>query len=289
MADYAAKFEDYQKRADDMMTEFEHFGYHSKFEDVVQLYSQAANSFKFFKSWDQAGSCYIKLAECHFKMDGKLEAASAYVDAANCYKKTSPIHAISCLDEAVNLFSGIGKSGMAARYCKEVGDLYERLHNFEDAIIYFERAAVFFHDEAAAPSASQCKQKVAQFAALLKQYSKAIEIFEEVARNAIKSNSLRYGVRGYLLNAGICHLCINGDLSEVTEALERYQDLDATFSRTREHSLLTDLVAAYEEEDIEKFTEALMDYDSLSPLDSWKTILLLRVKEALKTRNCIKM
>ena len=27
-----------------------------------------------------------------------------------------------------------------------------------------------------------------------------------------------------------------------------------------------DLVAAYEKEDIEKFTEALMDYDSLSPL-----------------------
>jgi len=33
---------------------------------------------------------YIKIANCHLKGDSKHEAASAYVEAANCYKKFSP-------------------------------------------------------------------------------------------------------------------------------------------------------------------------------------------------------
>ena len=37
----------------------------------------------------EAGETYVKLSECHLKLDSKHEAASALVDAANAYKKTS--------------------------------------------------------------------------------------------------------------------------------------------------------------------------------------------------------
>ncbi|XP_056685261.1 alpha-soluble NSF attachment protein 2 isoform X2 [Spinacia oleracea] len=259
------------------------FGSVSKHDDAVDFYQKSATEFKIAKSWDQAGPAYIKLAECHLKSGDSHEAAGAYVEAANCYKKISPLQAISCLEQGVNLFSNIGRFSMAARHCKEVGELYEQLRDFGEAIKYFGRAADFFQGEAATTSASHCKQKVALFFAQLKQYTKAIEVFEEVAQEAVNSNLLRYGVRGHLLNAGVCHLC-KGDVVAVTNALSRYQNLDPTFSRTREYELLTDLVAAYEEQDVEKFTEVLMDYDSLSPLDSWKIVLLLRIKEDLKTK-----
>ena len=41
---------------------------------------------------------WIKTAQFFdkFQMDSKLEAASAYVDAAICYKKTSPIRESLC-------------------------------------------------------------------------------------------------------------------------------------------------------------------------------------------------
>ncbi|XP_021761021.1 alpha-soluble NSF attachment protein 2-like [Chenopodium quinoa] len=262
------------------------FGSVSKHDDEVtaEFYQKSATSFKIDKSWDQAGSAYIKLAECHLKSNRVHEAANAYVESASCYKKISPIQAISCLEQAVNLFLNSGIFSMAARYCKEVGELYEQLRDLEEAIKYFKRAADLFQGEAATTSASQCKQKVAQFSAQLKRYMKAIEKFEEVAQEAVNSNLLRYGVRGHLLNAGICHLCI-GDIAAVTNALTRYQNLDPTFSRTREYVLLTDLLAAYDRKDVEKFTEVLMDYDSLSPLDSGKTTLLLRIKENLKAKE----
>jgi len=47
-----------------------------------------------------------------------------------------------------------------------------------------------------------------------------------------------------------------------------YEKLAYNLSINRNSPTFQDLAAAYEAEDIDKFTEALMDYDSLSPLVS---------------------
>ncbi|XP_030924279.1 alpha-soluble NSF attachment protein-like [Quercus lobata] len=281
MSDQIAKGEEFEKKAAKKIKGWGLFG--SKYEDAAELYEKSANSFKLAKSWDRAGSVFIKLANCHLKADSKHEAATAYASAANCYKKTSNKDAISCLDQAVNIFLDIGRHNMAAKHCKEIGELYEPEHNIEKAIVYFERAAELFEHEATT-SANQCKQKVAEFSAQLEQYQKAIVIYEEIGRQSINNNILKYGVRGHLLNAGLCQLC-RGDIVAITNALERYQDLDPTFSRTREYKFLADVAATVDEEDIVKFTNVVREFDSMTPLDPWKTTLLLRVKESLKSKE----
>ncbi|EEF41529.1 alpha-soluble nsf attachment protein, putative [Ricinus communis] len=282
MSDQIAKGEEFEKKAEKKLNGWGLFG--SKYEDASDLFDKAANSFKLAKSWDRAGSTYVKLANCHLKLDSKHEAAQAYVDAAHCYKKTTTNEAISCLGQAVEMFCDIGRISMAARYYKEIAELYESEANVEKAMDFYEKAADFFQGEEVTTSANQCKQKVAQFAAQLEQYQKAIEIYEEIARHSLSNNLLKYGVKGHLLNAGICHLC-KGDVVSVTNALERYQDLDPTFSGTREYRLLADVAAAIDEEDVAKFTDVVKEFDSMTPLDSWKTTLLLRVKEKLKAKE----
>ncbi|KAI3474381.1 hypothetical protein Pfo_029242 [Paulownia fortunei] len=277
-----AKGEEFERKAEKKIKGWGLFG--SKYEDAADLYQKAANSFKLSKSWDRAALVYIKLAICNLKSGSKHEAASAYVDGANCYKKTSPKQAISCLEQAVNIFLEINRLNMGARYCKEIGELYEQGQNFDQAITYFERAADLYQTEEVTTSASQCRQKVAQFSAQLGKYQKAIEIYEEIARHSLNNNLLKYGARGHLLNAGICQLC-KGDVVAITNALEKYQDLDPTFSRTRECKLLADLAAAFDEEDAAKFTVAVKEFDSISKLDAWRTTLLLRVKESIKAKE----
>ena len=49
--------------------------------------------------------------------------------------------------------------------------------------------------------------QVAQFSAELGQYGEAIGIYEDVAKRCVDNNLLKYSAKGYLLNAGICHLC----------------------------------------------------------------------------------
>ncbi|CAI9091811.1 OLC1v1026929C3 [Oldenlandia corymbosa var. corymbosa] len=219
-----------------------------------------------------------------YQSDSRHEAANAYADAAHCYKKTNIRESISCLEQAVNMFMDIGRLNMSARYYKEIAELYEQDQDLEKAIVYYEKAADLFQSEDVNTTANQCRQKIAQFASQLEQYPKAIEIYEDIARQSLNNALLKYGVKGHLLNAGICQLC-KGDVVAIHNALERYQELDPTFSGTREYKLLADLATAIDEEDIAKFTDAVKEYDSMTQLDAWKTTLLLRVKEALKAKE----
>ncbi|KAF2607905.1 hypothetical protein F2Q68_00044949 [Brassica cretica] len=255
MGDHLGREEEFEKK----LNGWGIFG--SKYEDAADLLEKAANSYKLAKSWDQAGKAYLKLADCHLKSDSKHDAANAYAEAAKYYKKVDTNEAASCLERAVNIFCEIGRLNMAAS-----GYVFRTLHQkIDQAIVYYEKAAVFFQNEEVTTSANQCNLKVAQYASQLEQYEKAIKIYEDIARHSLGNNLLKYGVKGHLLNAGMCHLC-KADVVSITNALEKYQDLDPTFTGTRECKFLSDLAAAIDEEDIAKFTDVVKEFDSMTPL-----------------------
>ncbi|XP_074276540.1 alpha-soluble NSF attachment protein 2 isoform X2 [Silene latifolia] len=236
MSNYVEQAQELEKKAEKKLTGWGFLS--NKHEDAADLYDKAANYYKLAKSWDQAGATYQKLASCHLKLDSKHEAANAYTEAGHAYKKTSTKDATSCLQQSVNCFLEIGRLSMAARYCKEIAEIYEGDQNLEQAILWYEKAADLFQSEEVSTSANQCRQKIAQYAAQLEQYPKAIEIYEDIARHSLNNNLLKYGAKGHLLNAGICHLC-KGDSVSITNALDKYQDMDPTFTGTREHRLLS--------------------------------------------------
>ncbi|CAA0836644.1 Alpha-soluble NSF attachment protein 2 [Striga hermonthica] len=93
-----------------------------------------------------------------------------------------------------------------------------------------------------------------------------------------------YSVKDYLLIAGICQLYKN-DVVAINNALDRYKDLDPTFSRTWQYRFVVDLAAAIDKEDTAKFADAVKEYDRVTHLDAWITTLLLRVEEALKAKE----
>lgn len=96
-----------------------------------------------------------------------------------------------------------------------------------------------------------------------KDYYKAIELYEKVAKTSIQNNLMRWSVKEYLLKAGICQLC-TGDQVGVNNALDRYRELDPSFVQQREHQLLTDLTAAVQDGDQEAFADKVYsDYPSL--------------------------
>ncbi|KAH8947609.1 hypothetical protein BDL97_11G051800 [Sphagnum fallax] len=282
MADSEARGAEYEKKADKKLGGWSVFG--GKYDDAADLLEKAANSYKLAKSWNRAANVYIKLANCQLKLDSKHEAASAYVDAANCYKKSQPQEAVRMLNLAINLFEDIGRLSMAAKHYKDIADIYEKEENVERAMEYYEKAAELYSGEGIDSTANQCKIKVAQFAAQLEQYNKAIAIYEDVAKQSMSNNLLKYSVKGYLLNAGLCQIC-GKDVVAINNALEKYQELDPTFSSTREFKFLTDLASAIDEVDVVKFTDIVKEYDSMSRIDQWKTTLLLRAKNALKLKE----
>nr|KAJ0212569.1 hypothetical protein LSAT_V11C400224870 [Lactuca sativa] len=133
-------------------------------------------------------------------MDSKHEAASAYVDATHSYKKTSTKACIANLEQALNIFMEIGRLSMAARYCKEIAELYEQEQNLEQAIAYYNKAFDLFQGEEVTTSANQCKQKIAQFSAQLEQYQKAI--FLVVSFSVLQTNCSYLEMLQSVINGG---------------------------------------------------------------------------------------
>ncbi|KAL3742180.1 hypothetical protein ACJRO7_017633 [Eucalyptus globulus] len=278
MGDHLARGEEYERKAEKKLNSCRWWGY--KVAKATNLFRQAAFRFKLAKSWDRAGSAYTEAAKCHLKCKNTYGAARAYVLAADCYRKTSSKEAITCLEQAVNLFKNVGSLTSAATYYEDIGELYESEQNLERAVDNFERAADLFKFEEVIPRVCECKEKLAQFAAQLEQYQKATEVYEEIALYYLKEG-LKFALRKCLLHAGLCQLS-KVDIVAIENALARYQELDPTFSETSECRFLKDIANAIDKVDAVKLTDTVKEFTGITFLDSWKATLLLRVKEKLE-------
>lgn len=254
------------------------FGGSSKVEEAVECYQRAANMFKMAKKWGAAGNAFCEAASLHAKAGSKYDAAVNYVDAAHCFKKSDPNEAVSCFLKAIEIYTDMGRFTMAAKHHQSIAELYEtEAVDLDRAVQHYEQAADYFKGEESNSSANKCLLKVAQYAAQLENYDKAIQIYEQVASSSLESSLLKYSCKEYFFRAALCHLCV--DVLNAQHALERYQELCPAFQDSRECKLLNVLIDHMEEQNVDGFTEAVKDYDSISRLDQWYTTILLRIKK----------
>lgn len=253
----------------------------NKLDEAIELYQRAGNNFKLAKKWKEAGDAYFQAAGCQLQCHENDEAATSFVSASKCYKKTSPLEAIQSLQQAIQLLTERGRFQTAANHQKVIAEIYESdLIDIEKALEAYELASDWYAAEEASVLSTQCSLKAAHFCGELEQYEKAISIFEKAAANSIDNNLTKWSVKEYLLKAGICHLATN-DLVATHDALERYCNMDMSFSETREYKFLENIYHAVEEGDIDAFTQHVANYDSLTKLDPWKTKLLLKIKKGM--------
>lgn len=165
------------------------------------------------KKWSSAGRAFYDAADLHSKAGSRHDAANNYVDAANCFKKSDTngtiiiydnsnqnivyiyLHkykinddgyfifteAISCLLKAIEIYTDMGRFTMAAKHHQSIAEIYEsEAVDLERAVHHYEQAADYFRGEESNSSANKCLLKVAQYAAQLENYDKAIQIYEQV-------------------------------------------------------------------------------------------------------------
>jgi len=253
-------------------------GGNSRLDDAVECYQRAANMFKMAKNWGQAGKAFCEAANLHSKAGSRHDAATNYVDASNCYKKVDPNEAVSCLLKAIEIYTDMGRFTMAAKHHQTIAEMYENEANdLQRSVQHYEQAADYFRGEESTSSANKCMLKVAQYAAQLEDYDKAIQIYEQVASSCLDSSLLKYSAKEYFFRASLCHLSV--DLLNAQHALEKYSQQYPAFQDSREYKLVKELCEHLEEQNIEGFTESVKDYDAISRLDQWYTTILLRIKK----------
>ncbi|KAL6710770.1 vesicular-fusion protein S17 [Coniothyrium glycines] len=264
---------------------FSFFGGRSeKYEAAADQFIAAANAFRMQKMGKEAGEAFEKAASVQRQqLNEPDDEANSLTEAFKAYRKDDPEAAARCLDKAIAHYCSKGNFRRAATHKQNLAELYEvELGDNTRAAAAYEEAAGWYESDNAEALANKLWLKTADLVALDgKDYYKAIELYEKVAKTSIQNNLMRWSVKEYLLKAGICQLC-TGDQVGVNAALDRYRELDPSFVQQREHQLLADLAAAVQEGDQEMFADKLFQYDQLSKLDKWKTTLLLRIKSNIE-------
>lgn len=251
-------------------------------EEAAETFVKAGNNFKLAKAWKLAGNAFEKAASVYAECsDMDYEAASKYADAAKCFKAADPPRAIAAFENAVKIYTDSARFQQCARYTKEVAEIYESQNQPDRALEAYLSAADFYDMEDAKSNANSMRVKVAELSGSSGKFAEAADLYESVAQTALGNNMLKYGAREHLLRAGLCRLCLADDIG-AQRAVQKYGEMDPTFSTSREGQLLASIVQAVDEGDVEGFTKKLVEYDAVSKLDPWKTSVLLRIKNSIK-------
>ncbi|KAK4469932.1 hypothetical protein MN116_007433 [Schistosoma mekongi] len=257
-----------------------------KTDEIISLYEKAGNCFKMAHNWTEAGNAFLKAASLSLNQGSKHDAATRYVDASVVFKKDDPEKAIECLTEAIKIYTDMGRFTIAAKHHLTVAEIYEKnLVDIEQAIRHYEQAADYYKGEESNSSAMKCQLAVAQLAAQLGQYVKAANLFEEAGKASMENNLLKYGAKGHLFKAAICHFCV--DLINGQKALKNYEECYPMFADSRECGLMKKLSEALEQENVEAFTVAVKEYDSITRLEPWITSLMLKLKKTISDEEDI--
>ena len=125
-------------------------------------------------------------------------AATKCTTAATIWNTISspPTEAVNTLMKAIDIFTDMGRFTVAAKHHQTIAEIYETDKvDLEKCIKHYEKAADFFRGEESTSAANKCQLKVAQYAAEMKDYEKAISIYDQVC-------GARIGVFGALHFSG---------------------------------------------------------------------------------------
>ena len=194
-----------------------------------------------------------------------------------------------CLDEAKSLYAQEGRLSECAKLAKRRAEIFEKAEIIDLMLESYAEAAELFDGEDQKGETRNCKLKIAHYKALIEEKDaicEAIEIYEDVAKESLESNLLKWSVKQYYLKALLAALVLAANqlgktVDDVREKRAEYCSLDATFEETREDNLIVGCIDAIEEGDLEAFATACNEFDEITKLDSWQTTLLLRAKNGI--------
>ncbi|OLY80533.1 putative vesicular-fusion protein sec17-like protein [Smittium mucronatum] len=230
--------------------------------DLLQKANKKAEQKGWFGSrkYDEAAELFERAAN-QFKI-AKLwsDAGDSFMRAAEMYTKDGEI------DDSSQAF-------ISASKC------YKKVKP-ESSITALQKAVSILIQKGRFHAAAGHQKDIANtYETELLDFEKAMTAYETAAE-CIDNQLTKWSIKDYFFKAGLCYLAGNDQIG-ASKAVERYQELDPSFSSTRECKLLINLINDISEEDVESFTNHVAEFDQLTQLDSWKTALLLKTKKSI--------
>jgi len=255
------------------------FGKSTKHRQAADKFKMAGNSFKIAQAWDHCGDAFLKAHE-NFNLTGDdaLDALTCLEEAGQAYKKNKGDNnrALSVLRQAVDTYNLDGRFARGLKALESIAEIHESDENWEGAVETYEQIAQLALNDNKPSQANKWHLKMAGILSeKMEAYAHAGEIFKDVGNQSMKSNLGKYAAKGYYFQY-LCCLIATGDCVAVEAGLESCKNTDYSFVSSREFEFIQRLNCACLELDNQEYAQACADFDAISPLDPWKTTMLLK-------------
>jgi len=255
-----------------------------KYEDVAELFTKAAKQYQLAKAYTDAGNAYMRATECYRHSNfSQHQIANCYIQAAQNFAKQDVTAGIAAMIKGISIMAEDGKFSQAAKYEKELAEMFETIGDLDNAVKHYEVAAEYYEMEGSKATGADCLSKVVPLCAEKGDYHKAIALLEKMC-DATASTLARHSIKEHCLKAGILFLCIPDHIA-ANKSLEKWLGKYADFRGTREHNFLSQLISAAAKNDGDSFKKAIIEWESISPLDNFKDTYLKIATEKLNSEG----
>lgn len=249
-------------------------------EEAEEFYVKAGNIYRMNKYYNEATNAYSLASECSLEAGNRYDASISLLNIAKMIHTEKPEESIEYYLQAIELFIDEGRFNIVAKYQMIVAEQYEKINDLDKAISSYELAIDYFSSEHNNANKNKCLRKIGDISTHLGKYEYAIKKYEEIIRNSLDNNLLKWGTKELYVCATICHLA-NGDTVSAKLALDKYCNWDPSFNSTMELQFLSTICTAIDNYDTDMFVDAIIKYDSLGKLDNMTTSLLLKIKKQI--------
>jgi hypothetical protein len=173
-----------------------------------------------------------------------------------------------------------GHFSVAARFLECAGHARVTEGKLKDAAICYVDAADAYLLDGVLLKANAALETAAFVLVDLNQFDKVAPVFDRLGRSCLGMVFTRFNAKKHFLHAGMCRLA-HGDVSGAKVALVEYLSLDPAMRGSHEQKLFDELIAAYEQLDMDAFMNAIVSYDNVVILNQREVHLLCCIKNTM--------
>ncbi|ARF02633.1 SWPV1-016 [Shearwaterpox virus] len=257
------------------------FGHTIDFEEAAEIVTRAANLFKYIEMWKSSGDAFVRSAQLLlYNNQYSMNAASNFVNASKVFKRIDNYEAINCMYNAIDIYVNKGNFYTAAKCYMDIAEIYDKdLFETDKAIEHYEKASDYYRGDGNNKLSGDCTLRAAMLYVQREEFMKAATMYEQVGYDRVDTELLRYGVKKQFFYAVICNLCV--DIINAKSALDKYKSAYPVFKDFIECKLIEKLLDAYDNEDVDAFTEAIREHDNVSKIEDVMVTMLLRIKKSI--------
>lgn len=269
---------------------FRHFDKKNNDEKIIDLYQRAGTQFQLEHNWNQAANAFFKSAVISEELEEDLDTLILYDKSRKMFELgDQPEEVHKCYDIIINKHIYNSNIPMCSKMLKKQAEAYQKKLKFDKAIEKYELSANYFRADSSFSEYYDCIEKISTLLMQKKKYLEAFKKWKIIIDDSNIRNdltSVKFKITKWYFNMLLClfvHLVEIGDedLKELSEELEKGCYNNLMFTDSRESKLIENLIIAYTDQNENKFSDVLFEFDNIQKLTDEQVNLFLYIKQKI--------